>query len=365
MKIVLVVRPAEGGILQHLQQLLAGIPDFEFVLVGPSALQSWAQTRRFIPLEVADGLKIGQDYAVIRRLRLILKEERPQIVHAHGLKAALVTGLASRFPRRGRFLFTAHNMLPQPGSMFGRLGHRFVKRWIFTGMDRIISVSDAVRSQLIKYAPAGKVLTIRNGITLPKFSGHSRKKARQLQGLAPDAWAVGTVARLIPGKGLTALLEAVSLAAKVLPNLQLIVVGDGPKKDKLVQYSRGLGLEGHVSFLGWRDDVPQLMAGWECFALPSLSEGFNLSVLEAMASRLPVVVSDLPSFREAVVPNRGGFLTAPGQVPELAAALLHLYKEPEKAARMGEFNFQRVSVLFGEKEMVECTRALYEGLVGR
>lgn len=365
MKIVWVVRPAEGGILQHLQQLLMGIPDFEFVLVGPSSLQNWAKTRRFIPLELVDGLKISQDYAVVRQLRSILREERPQIVHAHGLKAALITGLASRFPRSGYFLFTAHNMLPQARSSFGRLGYRFAKRWMFTGMDRIISVSDAVRSQLIKYAPERKILTIRNGIALERFTGHSRKNARALQNLPVQARVVGTVARLIPGKGITALLEAVSLVSKVLPDLHLVVVGDGPKKAKLVQYSQGLGLKEQVSFLGWRDDVPQLMSGWDCFALPSFSEGFNLSVLEAMASRLPVVVSDLPAFREAVVPGRSGFLTSPNQVPELAAALLQLFKEPEKAEKMGEFNFRRVSALFGEKEMVRCTRALYEGLVSK
>ena len=129
------------------------------------------------------------------------------------------------------------------------------------------------------------------------------------------------------------------------------------------QYSRGLGLDRNVKFLGWRDDVPALMGGWDCFALPSLSEGFNLSVLEAMASRLPVVVSDLPALREAVVPGRGGLMVLPGSAPELAAALLHVLKSPDKAQAMGEYNRQRVETFFGEDRMVQCTRALYEGLL--
>lgn len=362
MKIVWVVRRAEGGILQHLRHLSEGIPDFEIVLVAPPSLRNWAGERRFIPWDLADGIQVRQDYASRRALRRILKEERAQIVHAHGLKAALVTASALPFLGPLRFFFTAHNALPQAPSLLGSFGYNLVQRWLFHGMDTIISVSEAVRSQIIRYAPEKKVVTIRNGIAPAKFQGHSPQVARGLLGVPDQARVVGTVARLIPAKGLETLLEAVCLVSKIVPALRLIVVGDGPHRGKLEKYSRGLGLKDQVRFLGWRDDVPQLMAGWDCFALPSCSEGFSLSVLEAMASKLPVVVSDLPALKEAVVPGRGGFLVTPGNAPELAAALLHLFKEPLRATAMGEFNRERVALLFGEEQMVQKTRALYEGL---
>ncbi|NLJ81111.1 MAG: glycosyltransferase family 4 protein [Firmicutes bacterium] len=363
MKIVWVVRPAEGGIVQHLQHLLDGIPDFEIVLAAPSSLlQSFAGKRRFIPLELADGLSFSQDYAAARRLRRILKREKAQIVHAHGLKAALITASALRFFRSCRFLFTAHNVLPQGKSVFGRCGYSLIQRWMLNGMDTIISVSEAVRSQIVRHVPAAKVVTIHNGIASHRFQGHSPLESRRLQNLPEQAQVVGTVARLIPGKGINTLLESVSLVSKIVPALRLVVVGDGPERERLEKYSRGLGLEKRINFLGWREDVPQLMAAWDCFALPSLNEGFNLSVLEAMASKLPVVVSNLPSLREAVVPGRSGFLISPGNAPELAAALLQLFKEPGRAKAMGEFNLARVKTEFGEEEMVKKTRALYEGL---
>ncbi|NMA61925.1 MAG: glycosyltransferase family 4 protein [Firmicutes bacterium] len=357
MKIVWVIRPAEGGILQHLQQLSQGIPDFEIVVVAPPTLEEWAGTRRFIPLDLVDGLKIRQDLGTITKLRRILRQEKAHIIHAHGLKAALVTAVALAPFGHPHFLFTAHNSLPPR-----RFGSKLVQRWMFGGMDTIISVSDAVRAQIIKYVPERKVITIHNGIATSRFGDFSWEISRDPLGLEPDDQVVGTVARLIPSKGIHTLLEAVSLIAKIVPNMKLVVVGDGPERTRLEKYAEALGLNGRVKFLGWREDVPELMAGWDLFALPSMSEGFNLSVLEAMASRLPVVVPDLPSLKEAVVPNKGGLVVLPGNAPELAAALLHLLKSPEKAKAMGQFNRERAHTLFGEERMVTCTRALYEGL---
>lgn len=358
-----VVRPAEGGILQHLQQLSVGIPDLEIVVAAPPDLQEWVGQRRLLPLDLVDGLKPKQDFSAIRQLRRFIKREKAQIVHAHGLKAALITAAALMPRRQTHFLFTAHNSLPQITSPLGSWGSTLAQRWLFNSMNTIISVSDAVRSQIIRYVPENKVLTIYNGISPNKFGSYPVEEARLSLGLGPEDQVLGTVARLIPSKGVGTLLEAVSLIAKIMPRLHLVVVGDGPERAKLEQYSTRLGLEQHVHFLGWREDVPGLMAGWDCFALPSLSEGFNLSVLEAMASRLPVVVSDLPALTEAVIPGKGGLVVQPGNAPELAAALLHVLKDPVKARAMGKFNRERVDTYFGEERMVSCTRALYEGMM--
>ncbi len=363
MKIIWVVRPAEGGILQHLSLLLKGIPDADIIVAGPPNLKEWAGDRRFVSLDLVDGLRLQQDLAASRKLRQIIRRERANIVHAHGLKAALITASALAPARHPHFLFTAHNPLPQSTSKLAQWGTSMVQRWMFGNMNTIISVSDAVRSQIIRYVPENKVLTIYNGVASAKFGEYPPGASRVALGFTLDDQVVGTVARLIPGKGINTLLEAMSLVAKIVPRLHLVIVGDGPERSKLEQYSQGLGLNGKVKFLGWRDDVPALMGGWDCFALPSLGEGFSLSVLEAMASRLPVVVSDLPALREAVVPGKGGLLIRPGSTPELAAALLQVLKAPEKAKAMGEYNRQRVDAFFGEDRMVRCTRALYEGLL--
>lgn len=357
MKILWVIRPAEGGILHHLKQLSQGISDLEIVVVAPPDLGDWAGSRRFIPLDLVDGLQFKKDFKSVSRLRRVLRQEKADIVHAHGLKAALITAAALGPMTKSQFLFTAHNSLPP-----NRFGSHLVQRWIFRHTDTIISVSDAVRSQIVKFVPERKVITIYNGISIDRFQDFSWELARDPLGLDTNHQVVGTVARLIPSKGIHTLLESVSLIAKIVPNLRLVVVGDGPEKTRLEKYSEALGLKDRVNFMGWRDDVPELMAGWDIFALPSISEGFNLSVLEAMASSLPIVIADVPSLREAVVANKGGLVVFPGNAPELAAALLHLLKAPEKAKAMGIFNRNRVQALFGEDQMVRSTRAIYEGL---
>jgi len=349
--------------LHHLRHLLTGLGDFEITVAAPPALRELLPVQRFLDVEIVDGFRPQQDLAAVRRLKRILKQESPQIVHAHGLKAALITAAALAPKRHPHFLFTAHNSLPQSPSPFMGWASTWVQRWLFSGMATIISVSDAVRAQLIRYVPESKVLTIYNGISSSEFGGFPREQARRALNLSPEDQVVGTVARLIPGKGVGTLLEAASLVAKILPGLHLVVVGDGPERERLKAYAERLGLQGRAHFVGWRDDVPSLMAGWDCFALPTMGEGFNLSVLEAMASRLPVVVSDLPALREAVVPGKGGLLVPPASAPDWAAALLHILKDPAKAKAMGAFNRERVETFFGAERMVKSTRALYEGMI--
>ncbi len=363
MKIIWVVRPAEGGMVQHLQQLSTGIRDLEIVIVGPSNMQEKMEGRRFIPLELSDGLNFRKDLFCARQLRQILNREEPYIIHAHGLKAALISAMALAPQGHPRFLFTAHNALPQFNSPLKRVAYHMAQRWVFQSINTIISVSDTVRSQFINLAPGKKILTIHNGISIEKFGDLSPSEARIQSGLRVDDVIIGTVARLIPSKGLTTLLEAISLLVKIVPKTQLVILGDGPERKRLERYAYGLGIGDKVHFLGFRDDVPQLMAGWDIFVLPSLTEGFNLSVLEAMASSLPVVVSDLPSLREAVVHGQGGFAVIPGSAIDMAASVLHLLKSPEKAKMMGRFNRQRVSSFFEKKHMIECTQAIYEGLM--
>src|SRR5690554_2346470 len=361
MKVVWVVRPAEGGLLQHVQQLSEGMSEFEIVVVGPPELECWGGKHRFIPLKIADGLRPGEDLSAVFRLRRILRTEKAPIIHAHGLKAAILTAPALSHLGPHRFIFTAHNSLPEFPHRPQRWWARKLQRRLFRRMDMIISVSNAVRQQIVNLAPEARVMTIHNGISAAAYGQVSPEDARREAGLSAGDRVVGTVARLIPSKGIKTLLEAVSLVAKILPDLKLVIVGDGPERERLERYAQGLGLREQVRFLGQREDVPSLMAGWDCFALPSLSEGFNLSVLEAMASRLPVVVSDLPALREAVVAEKGGFLASPGSAPDFAAALLYILKAPEKAKAMGEFNRERVNAVFDVSKMIRSVHSLYKG----
>ena len=202
--------------------------------------------------------------------------------------------------------------------------------------------------------PENKVLTFWN--LFKEFGNVSMDASRLPLGLEPDDQVVGTVARLIPGKGIATLLEAVSLIAKIVPKLHLVVVGDGPERPRLEQYAQRLGLQGRALFLGWRDDVPSLMAGWDCYALPSLSEGFNVSVLEAMASRLPVVASDLPALR-----GRWCLVVAASwccqKRPGIGRGIAPCTQRTRKGQGYGQIQPGARQRAFWRDRMVRCTRS--------
>lgn len=363
MKIMWIIREAQGGMLSHLSQLLAGMADHDLVIVAPKSLQEWAGERPFFPVEIGDRINPRQDFGVVRQLRALLSNHRPDVVHIHGLKAALVTVMASTLLRsRPRLVFTLHNNLPLPGNLFRRTAYTLVHRRLFRKLDFIITVSDAMRDQLVAYTSPNRIITIRNGIPVDRFGQCPKTQARELMKLPSSARVVGLVARLISSKGISTAIKAASLLTKLIPDLHMVIVGEGPERATFEHYAAALSLSDRVHFLGWRSDVPELMAGWDLFILPSLSEGFSVSVLEAMAAKLPVVVSDLACMREAVVPKKGGYLVKPGDAPELAAAILNILKDPRRAEQMGEFNRQRAVALFGHERMIECTRAVYEGL---
>ncbi len=271
MKIMWVIRPAEGGILQHLQQLSEGISDLEIVVVAPprsAGVGRKTAVRAFKP----HGRPAAQaGFGGRSKPEADLEARKAHIVHAHGLKAALITASALFFGRGGSVFFV--HRAQQPAGTVSPLGHWAagpVQRWLFQGMDTIISVSDSVRMQILKYAPGGdKVMTIHNGILPSSFGLISREDSRAQAGLLPEDLVVGTVARLIPDKGIATLLEAVSLIAKILPDLKLVIVGgDGPERHRLEGYAQGLGLGQRAIFLGQREDVPCLMAGWNCLLCP-------------------------------------------------------------------------------------------------
>jgi len=364
LKVAWVIRPAAGGIKQHLNYLLTGLgSQYEISICGPEELRDWAGSNPFYPIPIVDGFEINRDLKAIWQLSRALHTIKPRLVHIHGLKSVQITVPAARLSRVDNLLFTAHNCLPKPQSPWYRITHGAVNRHLLRSLTRIIAVSDAVGCELMEFVPGERVVTIRNGVDYRRFDGLSRTEARKSMGLDCEHFVIGAVARLIPEKGVGDLLRAAALLKNILPQARFMVVGDGPMRARLEQYSKALGLESHVQFLGYRNDVPALMTGWDLFVLPSWSEGLSVSVLEAMAAKLPLVVSDLPSMREVAVQGKSGLFFQPHDISGLAAAIIQIVKDPVKARLMGDYNYQRILKSFGIDQMIEATKRQYQSLL--
>jgi glycosyltransferase involved in cell wall biosynthesis len=170
---------------------------------------------------------------------------------------------------------------------------------------------------------------------------------------------VGTVARLQPVKDQASLLAAFARVAAELPNAKLVLVGDGPVRAALESQSASPALAGRVIFLGRRSDIPDILPTFDVFALPSLSEGLPLTLLEAMAAGLPCVATAVGAMPEAIVAERTGLLVPVGDVAALADTLLRLLRDPNLRREMGQAGQKRARELFDLKVMTRRYEDLY------
>jgi glycosyltransferase involved in cell wall biosynthesis len=225
--------------------------------------------------------------------------------------------------------------------------------------DCVVSVSaDAAHvARELERVPAHKLRLLRNGIDVSAFSvGSSKAKTGQ---------RVIHVARLNIIKDQPTLLRAARLVADALPGFRLDIVGDGPERAALLALRNELQLQEHVAFLGERADVPELLAAADVFVLPSVGEGLSMTLLEAMASSLPVVCTDVGGNPEVVAAGETGLLVPPQQPAALAAALLALLRDPARARRLGAAGRHRVEVEFDVRRVVASYEALYRALLAR
>jgi sugar transferase (PEP-CTERM/EpsH1 system associated) len=240
---------------------------------------------------------------------------------------------------------------------------RKVRRALSPLVTRFVTVSRDLARWLVSEVgvPSRKVTQIYNGVDTAAFCPEGREAARQALGLPADIVAIGTVGRLDPVKDHRGLLEAFRRVAAD-DRAMLLIVGDGPCRADLDRQRRTLGLEQRVHLLGERPDVPVILRALDVFTLPSVGEGISNSILEAMATGLPVVATKVGGNPELVEPDVTGMLVAPQSPDALAAALQRYLADPMLVRKHGEAARQRVVREFGLERMLAAYETLYADL---
>jgi len=217
----------------------------------------------------------------------------------------------------------------------------------FPGADAVVAVSKSAASK-VRGTPAYVVYPGVCPVEEESFrNGHT----------------IGVAARLVPSKGLKSLLQALPRVREMVPDVQLQIAGSGPELASLREDSRGLGISNCVQFLGWREDLAALRSRWDLFVLPSLSDGFPLALLEAMAAGLPVVATDVDGIPELVVEGQTGCLVPPSDPAGLAQKIGQLLADPKRRMAMGAAGRDRVTREFSVDRMVESTADVYSRLL--
>lgn len=304
----------------------------------------------------------GFDLAALRRLRGGLRATPGAVVHTHNANAHYHTVAAAVGLPIARLINTRHGMgAAQPRSRGEWLYRRAMRR-----TDTVAAVCEAARARFAQQgvAPRGRLLAVPNGIRIDRFppaSEEHRTSLRSDLGLAPDTRVIGTVGRLNPVKDQATLLRAFARLRGDFCHAALVLVGDGASRGSLESQAAAMGIGDAVHFLGDRSDVRELLQGFDVFALCSLSEGYSIALLEACASGLPIVATDVGGNREIVVDGRNGLLVPPARDDALADAFATLLRDPAGAAAMGcagrEWALREASI----ETMARRYDALYRG----
>jgi glycosyltransferase involved in cell wall biosynthesis len=286
----------------------------------------------------------------IRQLARVFRELQPDLVHTHNSYPHFYGTFAARWAGVPAVVHTRH------GRRIGTTRNARLQFWLAAQFaDRIVAVSDDA-AQLCRqheFLSARKVQRIWNGINLERF---------RFRGPVTEPVAI-SVARLSPEKDFATLLRATNLAARLVPDLRLMIVGDGPERRALENLSRELKLADRVRFLGERNDVPELLAQAGFFVTASLTEGVSLTLLEAMAVGLPVLATAVGGNPEVVADGLTGRLVPAADTDALAAGMVRLCRDREQWGELGRQGRERVAECFNIRHMLRDYESLYDQLL--
>ena len=352
----------ENGLV-NLVGYLAG--DFRHTVI---AMTSTGPLEARLPAEttvVVLGKRPGRDLRAVGRLVGQLRRLRPDIVHSRNW-GALDAVPAARIARAPAVVHGEHGREVTDPEGLNRRRNR-IRRWLAPMIDRYVTVSLDLGRWLTQTVGVerGKVMTIHNGVDLRRFGDADREAGRTALGVDRDTVVLGTVGRLDPVKDQARLLEAYARIPAEAGRHCLVLVGDGPCRSDLEARAAQPDLRGRVHLLGARGDVPRLLAGFDLFALPSIAEGISNTVLEAMASGLPLVATRTGGNPELIEDGVTGRLVPVGDTAALCEALSAYVREGHLRVMHGKAGRQRAVEHFSLERMAERYRELYAGLARR
>ncbi|RFD19684.1 glycosyltransferase family 1 protein [Komagataeibacter melaceti] len=330
---------------------------------GPLLETVRAQGLRVETVPMSRTLSPLAQWRAWRALVRLIRAEKPDMVHAHMPISGLLARFAARWCGVPCIAYTGHGFLfNQPGSWLRR-GVALVLEWLAGRVtDIYMTVSESEARDARRLGIHRQATAIGNGRDPDVFHPMPERRAalRQQMGVDGGQVVILAVSRLVRSKGYPELLAAMRLLP---PNAVLWVVGKRLPGDRgmdlrpcFAQAVADLG--SRLVFLGYREDVADLMAAADIFVLPSHFEGLPMSVIEAMLCALPVVASDIPGPREQVVTGRTGLLVPPGHARALATALETLVRDAALRQRMGQAGRSRACARYAQATVLARTLAL-------
>jgi glycosyltransferase involved in cell wall biosynthesis len=292
----------------------------------------------------------------IGRCVSLVRQKKIDLLHAHEFAMNTYGSIVSRLTGVP-IITTVHGKAYYGEKWRRRAAYRFAAK-----QSKMVAVSEDIKNFLIDRVGIKEqdLTTVHNGIDLNSYHCAHSGDGKNGAGRGRCGSVIGTVGNLYPVKGQTYLLKALAVVAQSFPEITCLIAGRGELLGTLQAEAAQLGIGDRVNFLGFRQDIPQLLREMDIFVLPSLSEGLPLSALEAMAAGKPVVATDVGGTREAVLDGQTGFLVPPKDPQALSEKIMHLLKHWDLAKCLGEAGRKRVAKFFSLQTMTKRYEALYD-----
>lgn len=307
------------------------------------------------------------NFTLVRKIRHVLKAERPDILHTHLFYANYFGRLSAILAGKPVVVITEHGT----HSNFKCFYHHWIDFILSFFTSKIIAVSKAVKEYLASHTliPENKITVIYNAVDFERFdsaSGLDKATIRKQFGFAEHDFLVGCISNLAPWKGQLVLLQAIADSKnRFPPNLKLCIVGRDPIgfQNQLKTFAQEKGIGENVYFLGERRDIPAILKMLDIFVFPSLTEGLGISLLEAMYMGLPSIASKTEGILEIVDDNENGVLVPCADHRALAEKIALLSQDKERLSKLGSNAREKVKRCFNADSYAHKLESLYEGLL--
>jgi len=295
------------------------------------------------------------DLRLIPGFRRYLRDHRPDLAHLHGrIGADVMGGIACRL-EGVPVVYSRRVDNPEP---------RWVVALKYRLHDRVIAISEGIgRVLLAEGLPPEKLRVVRSAVDLQGFDRPcNRERLTRELGVPRQARPIGIVAQLIPRKGHRFLIAALPALIEEFPHLRVLIFGKGPLEQDLRRRVANAGLADQVQFVGFRDDLPDLLPCLELLVHPATVEGLGVSLLQAASAGVPIVAGNVGGIPEAVHHGYNGLLVPPEDTRALGTAVATLLRDGPLARRMGDAGKELMYREFSVNTMVEGNLAVYREL---
>jgi glycosyltransferase involved in cell wall biosynthesis len=317
-----------------------------------------------VPVDLVP-IKNLRDLSGFKRLIHYIRSWRPDIVHTQLETSDILGTLASRYLHVPS-VSTLHTVnIP---SKKRRTYWRSLVRWKILGSfaNRVIAVSETTRQVHLKLGiHAEKLKTLYNGIDLEEYLTIELNHRQNVvaHDFPEDRVVIVTVAVLRELKGIQFMLNAIPEIMKRVPNLCYVIVGDGSYRASLEKLTMDLGISEQVKFLGYRNDIPAILAKSDLFVFPTLQDALPTVLFEAMAAGLPIVASGVGGVPEILHDNETGLIVLPAYVACLAAACLRLLNDKQLSGRMSALARKTVTEKFNIQTQIDGLVNIYDQVI--